>query len=123
MNAAAKAHLAKAKEYVDRGEQFYRMAAEQILAARGEGSAWTEINDGARTSAKRYGHEETWAIAKSCASANPCKWGGGRAVGCHVWRAEHKTVARTRQGTVAPREARDRRRTHPRRAADTCPQT
>ena len=34
MNASAKAHLAKAKEYVDRGEQFYRMAAEQIIAAQ-----------------------------------------------------------------------------------------
>lgn len=34
MNASAKAHLAKAKEYADRGEQFYRMAAEQIIAAQ-----------------------------------------------------------------------------------------
>jgi hypothetical protein len=46
MKAAAKAHLARAKEYVAKGEQFYRKAAEQIMAARSEGSTWTEINSG-----------------------------------------------------------------------------
>jgi hypothetical protein len=46
MNKQAESHLTKAKEYVERGEQFYRMAAEQIMAARSEGATWPEINEG-----------------------------------------------------------------------------
>jgi hypothetical protein len=51
MNAAAKAHLAKAKEYADRGEQFYRMAAEQMRAAKDSGATMVEIGDGMERSA------------------------------------------------------------------------
>ena len=44
MNTEAKQHLAKAKEYADRGEQFYRMAAEQMIAARqAEPLTWKQI--------------------------------------------------------------------------------
>lgn len=33
------------RDYVARGEEFYRKAAEEIVAARGEGATWTEIGD------------------------------------------------------------------------------
>jgi len=53
MNASAQAHLDMAKEYVAQGEQYYRMAAEQMLAAKEEGATWVEIADS-------LGRAESW---------------------------------------------------------------
>jgi hypothetical protein len=55
MNASAKAHLAKAKEYVAKGEQFYRMAAEQIVAAQAEDSTLSNREIG-----EWFGRSHTW---------------------------------------------------------------
>jgi hypothetical protein len=48
------AHLAKAREYIGKGEQFYRQAAEEIMAARGEGWPWPAIGEA-------LGREKSWA--------------------------------------------------------------
>jgi hypothetical protein len=53
VNKQAEAHLAKAKEYVAKGEQFYRMAAEQMRATKEAGATWVEIADG-------LGRSESW---------------------------------------------------------------
>lgn len=53
MNTSAQRHLDKAAQYVARGDEFYRKAGEEILAARGEGATWVEIAD-------RLGHGTTW---------------------------------------------------------------
>jgi hypothetical protein len=60
MNAAAQAHLAKAKEYVSQGEQYYSMAAEQIIAARNEGATWAECGDALGRSDKWCSRIVTW---------------------------------------------------------------
>ena len=48
----------------DRGEQFYRMAAEQMRAAKDAGATWVEIADA-------LGHEETWATRIVAWAENP----------------------------------------------------
>lgn len=56
-----KDHLAKAREYIGRGEEFYRKAAEEIAAARLEGYTWPAIASG-------VGRSQSWCkelVAKS----------------------------------------------------------
>lgn len=53
MNTAAEQHLAKAKDYVARGEEFYRKAAEEIEAALSLGATWVDAGDA-------IGHSDEW---------------------------------------------------------------
>lgn len=46
MTKTAEKHLAAAKDYVAKGEQFYRKAAAEMVAAKNEGATWVEIGDG-----------------------------------------------------------------------------
>ena len=43
-------HLAKAREYIGRGEEFYRKAAGEIIAARKQGFTWPAISQGVEKS-------------------------------------------------------------------------
>lgn len=56
MNSSAEQHLARAKEYVARGEEFYRKAAEEVLAARAEGAS---ISD----AAKALDRSDRWVVS------------------------------------------------------------
>jgi len=53
MNTKAEQHVDRAKDYVARGEAFYRKAAAEIRAARDEDATWTEI-------ASRLERSPTW---------------------------------------------------------------
>jgi hypothetical protein len=53
MNEQATTHLAKAKDYVAKGEQFYRKAAEEIVAAQEVGATQREV-------AEAIGRGRTW---------------------------------------------------------------
>ena len=58
MNRSAQQHLAKAKDYVARGEEFYRKAAEEI--ARGAGSRSDALEPGSRSD-EQLGKGDTWS--------------------------------------------------------------
>lgn len=45
MNRRAEQHLGKAQEYLEKGENFYRKAAAEIIAAREYGATWIQIGD------------------------------------------------------------------------------
>jgi hypothetical protein len=53
MNASAEQHLAKAKDYIGKGDEFYRKARPEILAARKNGANTSEI-------ARYLAHSRTW---------------------------------------------------------------
>lgn len=53
MTGKAEQHLIAARDYVAKGEEFYRKAGAEMAAAKAEGATWTQIGDS-------VGHSDRW---------------------------------------------------------------
>lgn len=92
MTKGAEQHLAKARDYVARGEEFYRKAAEEIIAARNEGATVEEC-------AESIDRSKTWVL-------DTLKWYLRNGQSTRGGRENAPTPYAEQAGAVAQRHAR-----------------
>jgi hypothetical protein len=74
VNEAASTHCRKAKEYVGRGEEYYRKAAAEMRAAKDAGATWTEIADAIGRSDRWCERIVAWAESPGNTATDTSPW-------------------------------------------------